>query len=551
MREKFRIFQYALVLFLAALVNPAYAQSTLPAFPGAEGYGAFAKGGRGGTVIKVTNLNDSGVGSLRACAIASGPRTCIFTVGGTITLSSRIDITNPYLTVAGQTAPGGIQIKMSNSSGGDPILVTTHNVIIRYLTIRPGTLGANSRALSISAGSGATRPNSAHDVIVDHLSTSWSEDEQIIVWYDSYNTTIQNSLIAEGLTSGVQKGPNLGGGGSGSIGGPYTFYGNVVAFFYQRMPRIRVSKPQEDVVDIVNNVIYNPAWNGNYNGAYVSDNARVNLIGNYLKVASGSAPYYVYVESGQVYPKGNITPNRQTNIGDESAGVVSGNTVTTAFVPASGAKSVATPKTALEAYETNLSSAGNSAELNCDGAWIARRDTLDRRIIQDIRSNTGNLVTAAGTWPNYTQGQVCPDTDSDGMPDTYESKTTGLNANVADNNGDIDNDGYTNLEEFLNGNTLGNITPTTTPTGTQTCPNKSKGDADCKSDSSGRNITIVDFEIWRKEFLTGCSIANQSQTSCQIDDDNNGSLIDAEFDTDTKVTIADFQIWRNGYFGGI
>ena len=418
-------------------------------FPGAEGYGSQSKGGRGGKVMYVTNLNDSGAGSLRDCMESSGARTCVFKVGGTITLNGRINVTNPYLTVAGQSAPGGIQIKMSGTSG-DAIQITTHNVILRYLTIRPGTLGVNSRALSISAGSGATRPNSAHDVIVDHLSTSWSEDEQLIAWYDTYNVTIQNSLIAEGLTSGVQKGPNLGGGGNGGIGGPYTFYGNAVALFYQRMPRVRVSKAGEDIVDIVNNLIYNPTWNGNYNGAYLSDGGRVNLIGNYVKVPSGTVDYYMYIESGQVYAKSNITPKRPTDSGSESAGVVSGSVASTPFTPASGAKAVSSPKTPQNAYDTALTSVGNSAGLDCTGNWVARRDTLDTRIINDIRNGTGSLKTSAGPWPTYTGGTACPDSDNDGMSDTWET-AKGLAVGTADNNADPDNDTYTNLEEYLNG----------------------------------------------------------------------------------------------------
>lgn len=524
--------------------QPLAAQSgQVPAFPTAEGYGKFSQGGRGGQVLFVSNLNDSGAGSLRACATASGPRTCVFTVGGTINLSSRIDIGNPYLTIAGQTAPGGIQIKMNSSSAGDPILITTHNVILRYLTIRPGTLGANARALSISAGSSAVRPNSAHDVIADHLSTSWSEDEQIIVWYDSYNVTLQNNLIAEGLTSGVQKGPNMGGGGGGSIGGPYSFYGNIVAFFYQRMPRIRVSKPQEDIIDIVNNLIYNPTWNGNFNGAYLSDAGRVNLLGNYLKVPSGSVPYYLYIETGQVHAKGNIAPGRPSDTGNEQQGVVSGSIVSAPFVPASGARPVSTVRSPTQAYDYALSDAGNSAGLDCSGQFVSRRDSLDTRIITDIRNGTGALKTSAGPWPVYTGGAACPDTDSDGMSDTWETaKFQNLSATAT---ADADNDGYTNLEEYLNatdpagGGTLPTATPPTaptatpgtltpSPTGPASCPNKQYGDADCDG-----QIKLADNNIWRAEYF--------GERATKL----------ADYNADTRVSLEDFEVWRRNYQAAI
>ena len=150
----------------------------LVAFPGAEGFGADAKGGRGGAVIKVTNLNDSGSGSLRACVEASGPRTCVFEVGGTIELDSRIKISDPYLTIAGQTAPGGgITIRNSASNEkGDTFLTATHDVVIRYIALRPGHAAGSTttnRATSIfDSGDG-----SVYNVILDHISMSWASDD--------------------------------------------------------------------------------------------------------------------------------------------------------------------------------------------------------------------------------------------------------------------------------------------------------------------------------------------------------------------------------------
>src|SRR3989338_4486206 len=163
-----------IVTFFVLPVSDVFAQSSVPAFPGAEGFGAAAVGGRGGQVIKVTNLNDSGPGSLRQCAVVeSGPRICVFTIGGTITLNSDLDIVNPFLTIAGQTAPGGgITLKAANVGSTVHMQIRAPEVIVRYIRSRPGTREMNSRALSIN-----NPQNIVHDVVIDHNSFSWSGDE--------------------------------------------------------------------------------------------------------------------------------------------------------------------------------------------------------------------------------------------------------------------------------------------------------------------------------------------------------------------------------------
>jgi len=146
-------FSLAFLIFTTSVNS----QASIPAFPGAEGFGANTPGGRGGQVIKVTNLNDSGAGSLRACATASGSRICVFTVGGTIVLNSTIEVINPYLTVAGQTAPGGgITIKSIDDQTEAAFKIKTHDVIVRYMRFRPGTVRQNLHIIGVNAGSGVT-----------------------------------------------------------------------------------------------------------------------------------------------------------------------------------------------------------------------------------------------------------------------------------------------------------------------------------------------------------------------------------------------------------
>ena len=171
--------------------SPAF--GGLPAFPGAEGEGAGSIGGRGGTVIEITNLNDSGSGSFRACVTASGPRTCVFRTGGTIALASDVHITNPYLTIAGQTAPGG-GITIKGPVMERMIFVQTHDVIIRYVRLRPGPTASPS-----CCGGAIEASNGSSNVIIDHVSMSWAVDQNANVWYDSTNVTYQWDIISEPL----------------------------------------------------------------------------------------------------------------------------------------------------------------------------------------------------------------------------------------------------------------------------------------------------------------------------------------------------------------
>ena len=224
---------------------------SVKAFPTAEGFGANAVGGRGGRVIEVTNLDDSGPGSLRSCLEASGPRICVFRVSGTITLKNAIRVSEPYLTVAGQTSPGGVQIKGTGQPDGDWgvwFVNGAHDIVVRHLRVR---MGGNMKH---DAGNnilfyGTAEPG-VHDVIVDHCSVSWGSDTQLD-WYGSYldRATFQWNIIAE-----CYMGQHIGGNRAPKN---ITLHHNLYANLGSRTPLMQ----HADVFDFRNNVIYN--WNGN------------------------------------------------------------------------------------------------------------------------------------------------------------------------------------------------------------------------------------------------------------------------------------------------
>jgi len=222
-------------VFLMILFScPAYsfAQNQL-AFPGAEGYGKYTVGGRGGKVYEVTNLNDSGEGSLRAAVEAKGPRTVVFRVSGTIILNSRLDISHPYITIAGQTAPGdGICIRRYQLNIG------ADEVIIRHIRAR---LGNESRKAD------AIESRYTKNIIIDHVSASWSLDETMSI-YHCDNITVQWCLVAESLASGSH--------GFGGIWGANhsTYHHNLLAHHTSRNPRFATGCRN---TDYRNNMVYN------------------------------------------------------------------------------------------------------------------------------------------------------------------------------------------------------------------------------------------------------------------------------------------------------
>lgn len=454
----FRLWHWALIssivvtLMIAHLVIPAAgtAQSVaspdpVPAFPGAEGFGAESQGGRGGAVLFVDNLNDSGPGSLRAALEASQPRTIIFRVGGTITLKNELIVTNPYVTVAGQTAPGdGIALRIDGTADIRPLIIETHDVIIRHLRFRSGP-GApdsvNGDAITITGG---------YNIIIDHSSLSWGTDEVINTWYSPYNVTIQNSIVSEGLYDSVhEKGIHSMGGLFGDKSDRITLYKNLFAHNSQRNPMLK--SDESGTFQVVNNVFYH--WR--YFGAQIGDGeaiTRVNFIGNYYKPGPETRTnrYEVLVGTGaEVYVEGNIGPRRTENTQDEWSLV---GDIYNFEQPAATKYRVDTPFDApeidvwpaLEVYDDILENVG---------ATKPKRDIVDQRVIQDVINGTGKMIDhpdEVGGWPKLANGTPYVDKDQDGMSDEWETGY-GFNPNQSDDaNQDADGDGYTNIEEFLN-----------------------------------------------------------------------------------------------------
>jgi hypothetical protein len=421
------------------------------AFPGAEGFGANAKGGRGGDVLFVDNLNDSGPGSLRAALEASGPRTVVFRTGGTITLKSEIKITNPYLTIAGQTAPGdGITIRSNGTHPGKIINILTHDVVIRHIRVRPGPHISNS----MWHGGIHIEGSNARDIIIDHTSMSWGEKSSIDIWTDARNITVQNSIMAEGLDSNGHKGA-LAGGGATNV----TFYKNLFAHNAGRNPVFNTDDTDNITINaqVVNNLIYN--WEGMGTEIQPSDpdgTIKANIVGNYYKPGNDTYNYEITVGglgSAKMYVKGNIGPHRSNDSMKEWAvGYFDYGDTWTYSEHAPTSYQVTTPHdmpviptiSAFDAYNDVLENAG---------ATKPGRDAVDKRIVNDVKNGTGRIIdnpSQVGGWPTLANGTPPADTDKDGMPDAWETKNGFNSNNPDDRNGDTDGDGYTNLEEYLN-----------------------------------------------------------------------------------------------------
>jgi len=422
-----------------AAVAPLPVVGPVKAFPGAEGFGTDTPGGRGGTVCKVTNLNDTGTGSLRACVSASGPRIVVFRVSGTITLSMRLEIVNPYLTIAGQTAPGdGITLRTVASYGKQTMLITTHDVVIRYLRFRPG----HSDAPTDSRDALTIYKAGAYDVVIDHASLSWASDEILNTYDYSNRVTVSWSLVSEALNDTAHsKGLLSGGVGARNV----SLHHNLIASNADRCPQISGVA----VADLRNNVVYN-CGNGSGKGLTLISSskgrAQVNWVGNYYKpgpITPLSRAEFAMHEgdtgrSQQWYGDGNL---RWTPTGDQPARVATG--YAWGQIPTPFDAPPVTTTTAAQAYQDVLAEAGASC----------RRDPVDQRVVADVQAGTGTLINdpnQVGGYPTLTSEPPPQDTDGDAMPDTWET-AHGTNPTVHDAAQDTDGNGYTNVEDWING----------------------------------------------------------------------------------------------------
>ncbi|MDO6386768.1 MULTISPECIES: pectate lyase [unclassified Uliginosibacterium] len=424
-------------VLLAAILIPA--AQALPAFPGAEGFGANASGGRGGKVIYVTNLKDSGSGSLRWALLGWGARTIVFKVGGEIQLESPLKIDGSNVTIAGQTAPGdGITLR------GAPLIISGSNIIVRYLRVRMGSTARGEHdAVSITDG---------HDIILDHLSASWSIDETLSPSGPIRDITIQWSIISESLNYSHHK---KGAHGYGSLlraTGGVSLHHNLWAHHRGRNPRFGdnyggMFNPTP-TFDFRNNVIYD--W-GDYASGMVDGDIRVNYVANYLKPGPDTKLLQAVTFTDGVGPKTrfHVTdnlfeghPELSDPEGGRFFGLSTGEAVNRHTLSKDAfAAPPLTTQSASEAYALVLSKAGASLA----------RDGVDQRVIQQVRSGTGRLINDqedVGGWPALAGGPAPLDSDEDGLPDEWEN-AHGLDPQNPKDSAAPHASGYTWLEVYL------------------------------------------------------------------------------------------------------
>ena len=457
-------------------------QAQIPSFPGAMGGGAFSFGGRGGKVITVTNLNDRGPGSLREACEQGGARIVVFNVSGIIRIKTPIIVRAPYITIAGQTAPGdGVCL------AGESFWVNTHDVVVRHMRFRRGETWVGRRDDSFGG-------NPVGNIMLDHCSCTFGLDENISFYRHMFNpgkgyndlklptvnVTIQNTISAKSLdTYNHAFGSTLGGENC-------SFMRNLWASNAGRNPSIGWN----GIFNFANNVIYNWVHRSVDGGDYT---ALYNIINNYykpgpltpkdtpvghriVKPESGRSKlgYYVF---GRVYCNGNIMEGNETVTKDNWAGGVQveeqpntdGYTADMKWNEPFPMPSFPI-MSAQEAYNFVMENVG---------ANIPKRDIIDQRIIEEVKTGKAYYkegldpesfyqfkyrrlpkdsykkgvitdIKQVGGYPEY-KGKAYKDSDNDGMPDAWE-KANGLNPNdPSDANKDCTGDGYTNIEKYING----------------------------------------------------------------------------------------------------
>ncbi len=453
-------------------------QCSIPAFPGAEGGGAFTAGGRGGKVITVTSLADRGPGTLREACETGGARIVVFNVAGVIELQSPISIKAPYITIAGQTAPGdGVCVT------GASFLIDTHDVIIRHMRFRRGAVDVGNRDDALGG-------NAIGNIILDHISASWGLDEVMSIYrhvwnrdetgkgtkLPTVNITIQNSMFAEALDTYNH-------GFGATIGGHNCYFArNLFASNISRNCSIGMNGG----FNLVNCVVYN-WWNRSIDGG--DEYTQYNIINNYFKpgpitaLQNGRPIQYRILKPdasrdknkpdtyGKAYVNGNIMlGNDRVTTNNWDGGVQCGKFADAIRVDQPFSMPMHNPiMSAQKAYEFVMENVG---------ATLPRRDTVDARIVLTVRTGQAiydkkakpfttpyvkrrlpddsykyGIIThpqQVGGLPEY-KGTPYVDSDRDGMPDEWEIRY-GLNPNdPSDAIKDCNGDGYTNIEKYING----------------------------------------------------------------------------------------------------
>ena len=433
------------------------------AFPGAEGFGKYTTGGRAGKVYIVSNLNDNGAGSLREAVEAKDKRIIVFAVSGTIHLEKKLFI-KADVTIAGQTAPGdGICLADNSVSlGGD-------NIIIRYIRFRMGDKYQKGGMVDGNGGDDAFGESKRKNIIIDHCSMSWSTDEVFSV-YNGDSTTLQWNIISEPLNysyhfeTGDKDYEHHGFGGI--WGGQHlSAHHNLFAHCNNRNPRFNgIRQGIPELVDYCNNVIYD--WGGNT--IYAGEGGNYNIINNYFKSGPSTAKNVRYrivnpgrtetIPFGKWYVDGNYVDGANDISSNNYNGIIMGNGGTeddkrNTVVSKHHDVMALNKQKAKDAYASVLTYAGASL----------KRDTLDARIVNDVKNGTGKFIDVQGGYPHGTayeltinawpflQSLPAPaDADKDGIPDEWEVKN-GLNPNdAADAAGNKLDKHYTNIEVYIN-----------------------------------------------------------------------------------------------------
>jgi hypothetical protein len=434
------------------------------AFPGAEGFGKYTTGGREGKIYIVSNLNDDGEGSFRKAATAKGVRIIVFAVSGTIHLQSPISI-KADVTIAGQTAPGdGICL------ADHPVTLGGNNIIIRYMRFRMGDKNQNKGMVDGSGHDDAFSGTRRSNIIIDHCSLSWSTDEVFSI-YGGDSTTLQWNLIAEPLNysyhfeTGDKDWEHHGYGGIWG-GSHLSAHHNLFAHCVNRNPRFNGTRlgASQEFADYRNNVIYN--WGGN--NVYGGEAGNYNIVNNYYKYGpstSKSVKFRIVNPSktetlpfGKWYVAGNYVDEASEVTKNNWLGIHMGNGGTEedkkqAVMDKAFITENITEQTARDAYEDILKYVGASY----------KRDTLDIRIINDVKNRTGRFIDVQGgfphgtayeltvnAWPALSSTPALTDADKDGMPDEWEKKNK-LNINDAtDAKNYTLSKSYTNIEVYIN-----------------------------------------------------------------------------------------------------
>lgn len=417
--------------------------AAIPAFPGAEGFGAYSRGGRGGRVYHVTTLEDKGPGSLRDALDEEEPRIIVFDVSGTIQLKKALWIEHPYVTIAGQTAPGeGICLRDSTFG------VKADHVVVRFLRARLGDQGTGGDAITLGSG---------HHIVIDHCSASWSTDEALSSSTGAPvlgDLTVQWCFITEAL--------NVKDHGFGSLirgchDARYSYHHNLYAHNRGRNPRPgnydeenpHDQDPNGLLLDFRNNVMYD--WDGSYAG-YNADKVsvtRINYVANYLVSGPNSKVTGKAYREGSPYNRGYFASNYYNHAQPEDPWSVvlfdwTAEEIAAYKQPQPFDSGTIVTQGASEAYQ---------AVLDRGGASLPARDAVDGRVVGEVRTGGGKIINSqadVGGWPELKTAAAPQDSDGDGMTDAWEQEHS-LNPNdAADGPADRDGDGYTNVEEYLN-----------------------------------------------------------------------------------------------------